>query len=52
VQEVLRAIDQADLIVIGPGSTFTSVIPNFLVPQVNEAVREVDAPRRSSSATS
>ncbi|MGI5819188.1 MAG: gluconeogenesis factor YvcK family protein [Armatimonadota bacterium] len=43
VQEVLDAIDQADLIVIGPGSTFTSVIPNFLVPAVSEAVRESSA---------
>lgn len=43
VDEVLRAIEQADLIVIGPGSTFTSVIPNFLVPQVNETVRRATA---------
>lgn len=43
VQEVLDAIEQADLIVIGPGSTFTSVIPNFLVPAVNDAVRRSNA---------
>lgn len=39
VGEVLEAIDEADLIVIGPGSTFTSVIPSFLVPEVTDAVR-------------
>ncbi|MEA3402905.1 MAG: YvcK family protein [Armatimonadota bacterium] len=37
-EEVTRAISRADLIVIGPGSTFTSVIPNFLVSGVCEAV--------------
>jgi len=43
VREVLEAIEEAELIVIGPGSTFTSVIPNFLVPEVNDAVRRSDA---------
>jgi len=43
LEEVTRAIAEAELIVIGPGSTFTSVIPNFLVPAVNEAVRQATA---------
>ncbi len=43
VAEVIRAIEEADLIVVGPGSTFTSVIPNFLVPEVAEAVRGAHA---------
>ena len=36
----LEAIRQADLIVLGPGSLFTSIIPNLLVPGVEDAIRE------------
>ena len=32
------AIKQADLIVIGPGSLYTSILPNLLVPEIGEAV--------------
>jgi uncharacterized cofD-like protein len=39
----LEAIRQADLIVLGPGSLFTSIIPNLLVPGVTEAIRESGA---------
>jgi len=35
----LEVIRQADLIVLGPGSLFTSIIPNLLVPGVIEAIR-------------
>lgn len=35
----LRAIRNADLIVLGPGSLFTSIIPNLLVPGVINAIR-------------
>jgi uncharacterized cofD-like protein len=38
--EALRAIREADAIVLGPGSLFTSVIPNLLVPGVVEAIHE------------
>jgi uncharacterized cofD-like protein len=41
----LEAIAEADLIVIGPGSLFTSVIPNFLVPGIAEAVNRARAPK-------
>ncbi len=37
--ETLRAIRGADVITIGPGSLFTSIVPNLLVPGVAEAVR-------------
>ncbi|WP_270298628.1 gluconeogenesis factor YvcK family protein, partial [Eggerthella sinensis] len=33
------AIRAADLIVLGPGSLFTSIVPNLLVPGVIEAIR-------------
>ena len=35
----LDAIRAADLIVLGPGSLFTSIIPNLLVPGVVDAIR-------------
>ncbi len=37
--ETLAAIRTADLITIGPGSLFTSIVPNLLVPGVAAAVR-------------
>lgn len=39
-EPALDAIRQADLIVLGPGSLFTSIIPNLLVPGVIDAIRE------------
>lgn len=36
--EVLEAIAQADLIVLGPGSLYTSIIPNLLVQGVADAI--------------
>lgn len=44
-EPALEAIEQADVIVIGPGSLFTSIIPNFLVAGVAEAVRKSSASR-------
>ena len=37
-QEVVRAVSEADVIVIGPGSLYTSIIPNFLVDGFKEAL--------------
>ncbi|MDQ3249774.1 MAG: uridine diphosphate-N-acetylglucosamine-binding protein YvcK, partial [Chloroflexota bacterium] len=42
---VIRAILQADLIVAGPGSFFTSVLPNLLVPSICAAICAAPAPR-------
>jgi uncharacterized cofD-like protein len=41
--ETLRAIAEADLITLGPGSLFTSVIPNLLVKGVAQAIRQSPA---------
>jgi uncharacterized cofD-like protein len=43
--EVIRWILQADLIVAGPGSFFTSVIPNLLVPAIRDAICATTVPR-------
>ena len=43
--EAIRAILQADLIVAGPGSFFTSVLPNVLVQGVRDAICAAEAPR-------
>lgn len=42
---VLEALRAADVIVIGPGSLYTSIIPNFLVADVARAVCESAAQR-------
>lgn len=36
--EVIWAIQNADLVVIGPGSLFTSVIPNLLIEDITKAI--------------
>jgi uncharacterized cofD-like protein len=43
--EVLQAIAKADLILMGPGSLYTSVIPNLLVSGVADAIRKSRATR-------
>ncbi|WP_367306761.1 gluconeogenesis factor YvcK family protein [Alicyclobacillus acidocaldarius] len=36
--DVIAAIESADAIVVGPGSLYTSVLPNLLVPGIAEAI--------------
>lgn len=43
VPEVLAAIADADLVVMGPGSLYTSVVPNLLVRGMTEALRGTKA---------
>ena len=40
---VLEACKEADLIILGPGSLFSSIIPNLLVKGVNDAIMESKA---------
>src|SRR6266567_693859 len=42
----IEAIDQADLILMGPGSLYTSVLPNLLIPEIAAAIARSNAPRR------
>jgi uncharacterized cofD-like protein len=43
--DALAAIRQADLILIGPGSLYTSILPNLLVEQVVEVIANSPATR-------
>jgi uncharacterized cofD-like protein len=43
--ETLEAIENADLITFGPGSLFTSLVPNVLVQGIPEAIRRSRALR-------
>ena len=36
----IKAIGEADLIVIGPGSLYTSILPNLMVPGIVDAISE------------
>ena len=36
--DALRAIAEAELIVIGPGSLFTSILPSLLLPEIRDAL--------------
>lgn len=40
--EALEAIRQADMIVLAPGSLYTSIIPNLLVDGMVEAIRQAE----------
>ena len=43
--EALEAIRDADAVVLGPGSWFTSVIPHLLVPELAQALIDTNAER-------
>ncbi|MGL6058358.1 MAG: gluconeogenesis factor YvcK family protein [Culicoidibacterales bacterium] len=43
VPECMEAILEADVIVFGPGSLFTSVIPNILFPEIQQAILDSSA---------
>jgi len=42
-QDAMRAIEQADVIILGPGSLFTSVIPNLIIQGISEAIAKSGA---------
>ena len=41
--EAVKSILSSDIVIIGPGSLYTSIIPNFLVGGINEALRDTKA---------
>lgn len=42
---VIDAIREADLILLGPGSLYTSILPNLLIPEISAAIAKSAAPR-------
>jgi len=44
-EDAVAAIGEADLIVIGPGSLFTSVMPSLLLPEIRDAIASSSALR-------
>ena len=42
--DAVKAIDAADVVFLGPGSLYTSVIPNLLVPDIAAALARTTAP--------
>ncbi|RAV09058.1 gluconeogenesis factor YvcK family protein [Paenibacillus contaminans] len=43
LDEALEALEQADAILMGPGSLYTSIIPNLLVPDIARKILESKA---------
>jgi len=43
--KAVEAIREADLIFLGPGSLYTSILPNLLIPEIASAIAKSKAPR-------
>jgi uncharacterized cofD-like protein len=43
--KAIEAIRNADLILLGPGSLYTSILPNLLIPEIAHAIARSKAPR-------
>ncbi len=43
LEKVLKAVREADIIVLGPGSLYTSIIPNLLVDDIAESIKKSKA---------
>jgi uncharacterized cofD-like protein len=41
----IKAIEEADYIILSPGSLYTSIIPNLLVPEIRDAIASAKVPR-------
>ena len=44
-QEALVAIEQADLIIYGIGSLYTSIMPNLIIPEISKAIEKNQSPK-------
>ena len=43
VPQVIKEIENADLVILGIGSLFTSLIPHLLIPEIKEALKNTKA---------
>ena len=42
--DVIKAIEEADVVILGPGSLYTSVMPNLLIKNIVKALEKTSAP--------
>ena len=45
LSSAIEAINNAEIIILGPGSLYTSLLPNLLVPEIVEAIQRSKAPK-------
>ncbi len=43
LEDVILAIQEADIIILGPGSLYTSIIPNILIKDISDAIEKAKA---------
>ncbi len=43
LEDVVFALEEADIVIMGPGSLYTSVIPNILIEEITEAIGRSNA---------
>lgn len=43
LQEAIEAIKEADAILVGPGSLYTSILPNLIVPNISQTILDSTA---------
>lgn len=42
-RDVIRCINEADVIILGPGSLYTSLLPNMMIPDLGQAIINTQA---------
>ena len=45
LSSAIESINNAEIIILGPGSLYTSLLPNLLVPEIVEAIQRSEAPK-------
>ncbi|MFH1201484.1 MAG: gluconeogenesis factor YvcK family protein [Candidatus Omnitrophota bacterium] len=43
--DAIKAIQEAELIILGPGSLYTSILPNLVIKEISEAIVNSHAPK-------
>ncbi|UJF15473.1 YvcK family protein [Jeotgalibaca sp. MA1X17-3] len=42
-RDVIRSIMEADIVLLGPGSLYTSILPNLMIPDLGQAIIDTEA---------